>query len=81
VFARFSGRQDETAMAETSTAGFTSVGPQLGSRPLRDSVPGLELTLVGRDLTDSIQRNAVALNKDDVILPGRDVRLGFRATF
>ena len=37
--------------------------------------------MVGRNLTDSVQRNAVALNKDDVILPGRDIRVVVRATF
>jgi len=35
---------------------------------------GLELAVVGRNLTNSVQRNAVALNKDDATLPGRDVR-------
>jgi hypothetical protein len=42
---------------------------------------GLELAVVGRNLTNSVQRNAVALNKDDVILPGRDLRVVVRATF
>jgi len=37
--------------------------------------------MVGRNLTDSVQRNAVALNKDDVILPGRDIRVVVRAKF
>jgi iron complex outermembrane receptor protein len=37
--------------------------------------------LIGHNLTDSTQRNAVALNKDEVILPGRDVRFLVRATF
>ena len=37
--------------------------------------------LVGRNLTDTTQRNAIALNKDEVTLPGRDVRLLLRAAF
>jgi hypothetical protein len=41
----------------------------------------MELVLVGHNLTDATQRNSVALNKDDVILQGRDVRLLFRAAF
>ena len=43
------------------------------------SGPAFELALVGHNLTDSVQRNAVALNKDEVILPGRDIRLVLRA--
>ena len=35
--------------------------------------------MVGRNLADSVQRNAVALNKDEVLMPGRDIRLMFRA--
>jgi iron complex outermembrane receptor protein len=41
----------------------------------------VEVVLVGRNLTDSTQRNSVALNKDDVVMPGRDVRLLVRAAF
>jgi len=36
---------------------------------------------VGRNLTDATQRNAVALNKGEVILPGRRVRLLVRVGF
>jgi len=42
---------------------------------------GFELAVVGRNLTDSVQRNAVALNKDEVILPGRDIRVVARFSF
>jgi iron complex outermembrane receptor protein len=77
---RYSGRQNDIAAAETPTAGFVSVDAHFGWRPLR-AYPDFELALVGRNLTDTVQRNAVALNKDEVILPGRDVRLVVRATF
>jgi iron complex outermembrane receptor protein len=80
VLVKYAGRQDRTATAETPTAGFTSVDAHVGWRPSFANSP-LELMLVGRNLTDSTQRNAVALNKDDVILPGRDVRLLVRASF
>jgi iron complex outermembrane receptor protein len=79
VFAKYSGRQTDTAFAETPTPGFLSLDAQLGWRPVA-SHPGLELVLIGRNLTDSTQRNSVAFNKDEVELPGRDVRLVFRAT-
>lgn len=77
---RYSARQDELAAGETPTSSFTNLDAQIAWRPWV-SRPGVEFALVGRNLTDSLQRNAVALNKDEVILPGRDVRLVFRARF
>ena len=77
---KYSGAQNDVGTAETPTDGFTSVDAQLGWRPWT-STPGLELALVGHNLTDSVQRNSVALNKDEVILPGRDVSLILRANF
>jgi len=77
---KYSGRQTHIATAETETPGFVSLDAHFGWRPLQ-AHQGFELALVGRNLTDSVQRNAVALNKDDVIMPGRDVRLIVRATF
>jgi iron complex outermembrane receptor protein len=80
VFLKYSGKQTETATAETRTAGFASLDAQLGWRPLPGN-SNVELMLIGRNLTDSTQRNAIALNKDDVVLPGRDLRVMFRALF
>jgi iron complex outermembrane receptor protein len=80
VLVKYAGAQDKTAVAETRTAGFVSVDAQVGWRPVAKN-DGLEVVLVGQNLTDSTQRNSVALNKDDVILPGRDVRLLVRAAF
>jgi iron complex outermembrane receptor protein len=48
-------------------------------RPFEKS-PDIEIALVGRNLTDEEQRNAVSLNKDEVVLPGREVRLMIRAS-
>jgi iron complex outermembrane receptor protein len=80
VSVRYSGRQDHVGEAETATGGFTNVEAQFAWRPWQ-ARPGIELALVGRNLTDSLQRNAVALNKDEVVLPGRDLRLMLRAKF
>ena len=80
VFVRYSGRQDEVGTAETPTPGFTSVDAHFGWRPW-STHPDVELMLVGHNLTDSTHLNAVALNKDEVILPGRDLRLTVRAAF
>ncbi|HEU5134746.1 MAG TPA: TonB-dependent receptor [Steroidobacteraceae bacterium] len=71
-------REDNLAQAETPTAGFVSVDAQATWRPLEKRT-NFEITLVGRNLTDRVQRNAVSLNKDEVILPGREVRLLVRA--
>ena len=80
VLVKYAGAQDKTGTAETRTAGFVTVDAQLGWRPMARN-DGVEVVLVGQNLTDSTQRNSVALNKDDVILPGRDVRLLVRAAF
>ncbi|MCW5572639.1 MAG: TonB-dependent receptor [Steroidobacteraceae bacterium] len=80
LLVKYAGAQTDTATAETRTGGFTSVDAQLGWRPLTAS-PQVEFVLIGRNLTDSTQRNSVALNKDEVILPGRDIRLLVRAVF
>jgi len=78
VFVRYNGTQNRVAAGETPTAGFTNVDAELAWRPWV-ARPGIELALAGRNLSDSLQRNAVALNKDEVIMPGRDIRLVFRA--
>jgi iron complex outermembrane receptor protein len=77
---RYSAEQDHVAFAETPTESFTSVDAHFGWRPMPQHA-GVELAIVGRNLTNTVQRNAVALNKDDVIMPGRDVRIVVRATF
>ena len=79
VLLKYTGRQDNVGFAETETAGFVSLDAQASWRPLRDSQQ-LEIVLIGRNLTDTTQRNAIALNKEDVVLPGRDVRLMIRAS-
>ncbi len=69
---RYSAEQDELATAETPTDGFTSVDAHFGWRPML-ARSGFEFAVVGHNLTDTVQRNAVALNKDEVVLPGRDI--------
>ena len=75
---KYSGRQENVGFAETETAGFVSLDADASWRPFKDAA-NVEFVLVGKNLTDTTQRNAVALNKDDVILPGREVRLMVRA--
>jgi iron complex outermembrane receptor protein len=80
VTVKYAGRQDKLAATESVTKAFTNVDAQIALRPWA-AYPGVEFALIGRNLTDSSQRNAVALNKDEVIMPGRDVRLMVRARF
>ncbi len=81
VFAKYTGERTDVAFAETPTSGFVSVDAHLGWSPSRSARPGLEVALVGHNLTNSTQRNAIALNKDEVVLPGRDIRLTLSASF
>jgi iron complex outermembrane receptor protein len=74
------GRQDDVSVGESETKGFVSLDAHLDWRPL-PSHKGLTLILAAHNLTDSVQRNSVALNKDDVVLPGRDISLTVRQSF
>ncbi|MEP7211280.1 MAG: TonB-dependent receptor, partial [Alphaproteobacteria bacterium] len=74
------GRQDDVSAGESETKGFVSLDAHLDWRPL-PSHKNLTLILAAHNLTDSTQRNSVALNKDDVILPGRDISFTVRQSF
>jgi iron complex outermembrane recepter protein len=77
---KYAGRQGKIATAETPTGGFVNLDSQITVRPIEEN-RGIELALVGKNLTNSVQRNSVALNKDEVVLPGRDVRFDIRVAF
>jgi iron complex outermembrane receptor protein len=74
------GAQDHVGVADMAVDGYTSVDAQVKWKPFK-AKPGLELMLVGHNLADETIRNATALNKDAVIMPGRDVRLVLSAKF
>lgn len=73
------GKRDDLAFAETPTKGYVSLDAHFAWSPA--ALDGLTLILAAHNLTDAVQRNAVALNKDDVVLPGRDISLTVRKTF
>jgi iron complex outermembrane receptor protein len=76
-----SARQDDFGAFDTATPSFNSLNAQVALRPFRDH-PGIELAVVGQNLTNDIQRDAAALNKDVVVMPGRNIRFVLRlATF
>jgi iron complex outermembrane receptor protein len=74
------GDQNHVGVADLPTEGYTSVDAQLGWRPFTDK-PSVELLLVGHNLADERIRNATALNKDAVLMPGRDIRVVLSARF
>lgn len=72
--------QKDVGVADLPTDSYTSVDAQIGWRPFKDK-PSVELLLVGHNLADETIRNATALNKDVVVMPGRDVRVVLSARF
>ena len=75
------GRQNRFGAFDTSTPGYANLDAQIAVRPFQ-AWPGVELAVVGKNLTDDVQRLATALNRDEVMMPGRSVRLTLRvATF
>ena len=68
------GDQNDTGLFDTPTPGYVSVDAQITWRPLA-SKPNFELALVGRNLADEVARNPASLNKDLVVMPGRNIRL------
>jgi len=67
------GAQNHVGVGDLPTPGYTSVDAQLGWRPFKDK-PDVQLLLIGHNLADETIRNATALNKDLVVMPGRDIR-------
>lgn len=76
----YTGSQHELAVAETPTKGFVSVDAGLTWRP-DPANSDISVSLTGKNLTNTTQRSAVSINKDDVVLPGRDIRLLLRYGF
>ncbi len=75
------GKQDKFGAFDTPTAHYNQLNAQIAWRPFSDH-QGIELAIVGQNLTNDVQRAATALNKDEVVMPGRNVRFVLRvATF
>ncbi|HEX7855163.1 MAG TPA: TonB-dependent receptor [Sphingobium sp.] len=75
------GRQNDYGLFDTPTPGYNSLSAQIALRPFT-AYPGVELAVVGQNLTNDVQRLATSLNKDDVVMPGRSVRVVLKlATF
>jgi len=75
------GRQNKFGAFDTTTSSYVQLNAQVAWRPFK-AHPGIELAIVGQNLTNDVQRDASALNKDQVVMPGRNVRFVLRvATF
>ena len=68
----YAGRQDKAGQFDTPTPSYVSLDGQIAFRPFA-RYPGIELGITGQNLTNDVQRLATALNKDDVIMPGRRI--------
>jgi iron complex outermembrane receptor protein len=71
------GDQNDPGPFDTPTAGYFSVDAQLVWRPFASNRK-IEIALIGHNLADEVVRNAAALNKDVVVMPGRNIRLALR---
>ena len=72
--------QNHPGVGETPTPGYTALDAQIAWKPKLAS-QDITLALVGHNLGDALIRNAVALNRDVVAQPGRDVRLVLTTRF
>ncbi len=68
--------QDDVAALENPTDGYTRLDAGVTWHAAKHEDGGeINVSLIGRNLTDEEIRNHVAFNKDEVVLPGADVRL------
>jgi len=75
------GRQDDYGAFDTPTPSYNDLSAHVSVRPFA-ARPGIEFSVVGQNLTDDVQRDAAALNKAEVLMPGRNIRFVVKlATF
>jgi iron complex outermembrane receptor protein len=74
--------QDRIGANETPTDDFTLLEAELSYRlDVFGSRAAVEFFVSGRNLTDARARNHVSITKDEVLMPGADVRFGLRGEF
>jgi iron complex outermembrane receptor protein len=71
------GDQDRPGLLDTPTDGYVSLDAQFAWRPFAEN-RNIEFALRASNLADEVIRNAAALNKDTVVMPGRSVRLSVK---
>ncbi|TYC79099.1 TonB-dependent receptor [Novosphingobium sp. BW1] len=71
------GRQDKFGAFDTPTPSYYNLNAKIAWRPFEQN-RGIEFAIIGQNLTDDVQRDAAALNRADVVMPGRNVRFVVR---
>lgn len=78
----FVAEQDDLGVLETSTSGYTDLSARIAYRfDMPNTGTLFEVGLAAANLLDEDMRNHTSFKKDDVLLPGRNLRLFVRATF
>jgi len=78
----FVGEQDDLGAFESETGGYTDVSARFIYRfEMPNTGSPFEVGLTASNLLDEDARNHVSFKKDDVLLPGRSVRLFARVQF
>ena len=75
-YTRFAG-QNQFGQFDTPTDGYNALSLHAAWRPFT-RYPGIELGVIGQNLTNDVQRQATSFNKDLVIAPGRSIRFTLR---
>lgn len=73
--------QREVGDDEEPTSGYLDLGLQASWTFERDDNRHVEIGISGHNMLDEEQRNHVSFKKEDVMMPGRSVRLYARAVF
>ncbi|MGN6377111.1 MAG: TonB-dependent receptor [Sphingomonas sp.] len=74
-------RQDDFGAFDAATPAYNDLSAHVSVRPFARQ-QGIAFSLVGQNLTDDVQRDAAALNRDLVVMPGRNIRFVVKvATF
>jgi iron complex outermembrane receptor protein len=73
--------QDNPGLFEAPTPGYTDLRADITLRVYEDETKAFDLSLVGRNLTDEEERNSVSFVHEDLMMPGRDIRVVGRVTY
>ena len=71
------GEQDKPGAFDTPTPGYLTLDAQVSWRPFTENRE-IEIALITHNLTDAVARNATSLNKDVVVMPGRNIRIALK---
>ena len=73
--------QDNVGLFEAPTPAYTDLRADITYRVYEDETHAFDLSLVGRNLTDAEERNSASFVHDELLMPGRDIRIVGRVTY